>query len=149
MAGLSSGAIALTFSDNERRFRFRGSHQAIGVARRALREWERKLEPHIFYDLSLCVSELVSSRVRQWGGAENDEIELTVWRSEDMVRAETRASRPRSPSNTAPAPARGERDMLIVDRVADRWGVDRGEGTLTWCELDLAPGKGSLGVAAG
>jgi hypothetical protein len=136
LAEISSGATAIAFSDNERRFKFRGTHQAVGVARRALREWERTLEPHLFYDLSLCVSELVSSRVRGGENAENDEIELTVWRSEEMVRAETRA-------------ASGERDMFIVDRVADRWGVDRGEGTLTWCELDLAPAKGSLGGAAG
>jgi hypothetical protein len=28
--------------------------------------------------------------------------------------------------------------MFIVDRVADRWGLDQSEGTLVWCEIDLA-----------
>jgi hypothetical protein len=28
--------------------------------------------------------------------------------------------------------------MFIIDRVADRWGVDRGAGTRVWCEIDLA-----------
>jgi hypothetical protein len=33
--------------------------------------------------------------------------------------------------------------MFIVDRVAVRWGVDRSEGTLVGCEIDLARDGGS------
>jgi hypothetical protein len=36
------------------------------------------------------------------------------------------------------AEVRADWAMFIVDRIADRWGVDRRAGTLVWCELDLA-----------
>ena len=34
--------------------------------------------------------------------------------------------------------AGGDWGMFIVDRVADRWGVDHRAGTRVWCEIDLA-----------
>src|ERR1700684_3804711 len=54
----------IVLSETERRFMFRGLPQAGGAARRALREWERHFEPELFYDLSLCVSELVTKSVQ-------------------------------------------------------------------------------------
>jgi anti-sigma regulatory factor (Ser/Thr protein kinase) len=125
-------------TETERRLKFRGLPQAVGVARRVLRAWEAHFEPDLFYDLSLCVSELVTNRVRQAGSAGGDEIELVVQRSRELVRAEVREPKPDvvvSQSLTQTLPDWG---MFIVDRVADRWGVDRGEGTVVWCEIDLA-----------
>jgi anti-sigma regulatory factor (Ser/Thr protein kinase) len=121
----------------ERRFKFRGMPQAVGAARRALRRWEGHFEPDMFYDLSLCVSELVTNTVHQ-GDLADEEIELVVKRGEQLARAEVRTPRPDvavSPSPVAPPSGWG---MFIVDRVADRWGVDRGEDTAVWCEIDLA-----------
>jgi anti-sigma regulatory factor (Ser/Thr protein kinase) len=124
-------------SETERRFKFRGLPQAIGAARRALREWESHFEPDNFYDLSLCVSELVTSRVQHSG---DGEIELTVWRGPGLVRAEV--SDPREDVATAlaesPLTTPGGWGTFIIDRVADRWGVDRSVGTRVWCEIDLA-----------
>ena len=42
----------------------------------------------------------------------------------------------------------GDWGMFIVDRVADRWGVDHGAGTLVWCEIDLAQDGRSRGAPA-
>jgi hypothetical protein len=39
-------------------------------------------------------------------------------------------------------------ELFIVDRVADRWGVDRGEGTVVWCEIDLASDGWSRNASA-
>ena len=55
--------------------------QAVGAARRVLREWERHFDPVLFYDLSLCVSELVTNRVQTRRAADSEEIELAVRRS--------------------------------------------------------------------
>jgi hypothetical protein len=119
----------------ERRFRFRGLPQAIGAARRALREWERHFQPALFYDLSLCVSELVTSMVQQAAG---HEIELVVRREEKLVRAEI--TDPRGDAGITQPPVKSPADwgMFIVDHVADRWGVDHTAGTRVWCEFDLA-----------
>jgi anti-sigma regulatory factor (Ser/Thr protein kinase) len=138
VAGANAPMTSLVVSETERRFKLRGLPQAVGAARRVLRDWESRFEPDVFYDLSLCVSELVTNTVRRGQPAAGDEIELAVWRSETLIRAEIRE--PRSDLVVAkPETMRaGDWGMFIVDRVADRWGVDRGEGTLVWCEIDLA-----------
>jgi anti-sigma regulatory factor (Ser/Thr protein kinase) len=121
----------------ERRFKFRGMPQAVGAARRALRRWEGHFEPDMFYDLSLCVSELVTNTVHQ-GDLADEEIELVVKRGEQQARAEVRTPRPDVAVSPSPVAIPASWGMFIVDRVADRWGVDRGEGTAVWCEIDLA-----------
>ncbi len=138
IAGAMAPMTAIVLSETERRFKLSGLPQAVGAARRALRDWESHFEPDVFYDLSLCVSELVTKTVRRGEPAAVDQIELGVWRSETLIRAEIREPRPDVVVNKPPAMARSEWGMFIVDRVADRWGVDRSEGTLIWCEIDLA-----------
>jgi len=127
----------LVLSETQRRFRFRGLPQAIGAARRALREWEGHFEPDHFYDLSLCVSELVTSRVQH---SAEGEIELAVLRAPGLVRAEVSDPRdevaPGATQATLTTPA--DWGMSIIDVVADRWGVDRSAGTCVWCEIDLS-----------
>jgi len=128
----------LVLNETERRFKFRGLPQAVGAARRALREWEGHFEPELFYDLSLCVSELVTKSVQHTKPASVDEIELAVSRHDELVRAEVMEHR-RDVVVTQPAQMQNsDWGMFIVDRVADRWGVDRSVGTRLWCEIDLA-----------
>lgn len=121
----------------ERRFKFRGMPQAVGAARRALRRWEGHFEPDMFYDLSLCVSELVTNTVHQ-GEPAQEEIELVVRRGTQLARAEVRTPRPDVAVSPSPVATPASWGMFIIDRVADRWGVERGEGTAVWCEIDLA-----------
>ncbi|MFZ1153902.1 MAG: ATP-binding protein [Solirubrobacteraceae bacterium] len=128
----------VALSDTERRFRFSGLPQAVGAARRSLREWEGYFEPDLFYDLSLCVSELVTKSVQHAQPASDDEIELVVSRHHELVRAEVMEHRPDVVVTQPAAMDGGDWGMFIVDRVADRWGVDRSMGTLLWCEIDLA-----------
>jgi anti-sigma regulatory factor (Ser/Thr protein kinase) len=136
--GTTGPLTPVVLSETERRFKFRGLPQAVGAARRALREWEGHFEPDLFYDLSLCVSELVTKSVQQAVPARGDEIELAVSRHNELVRAEVMEHR-RDVVVTQPgAMDGGDWGMFIVDRVADRWGVDRSIGTRLWCEIDLA-----------
>jgi anti-sigma regulatory factor (Ser/Thr protein kinase) len=125
-------------SETERRFRFRGLPQAVGAARRALREWEKHFQPDLFYDLSLCVSELVTSRVQHAAG---DEIELSVRRDQRLVRAEISGPRGDVVVTAQPAMSPADWGIYIIDHVADRWGVDRSAQTLVWCEIDLTGEK--------
>jgi anti-sigma regulatory factor (Ser/Thr protein kinase) len=138
IAGANAPMTSLVVSETERRFTLRGLPQAVSAARRVLRDWESHFEPDVFYDLSLCVSELVTNTVRHGAPSAGDEIELAVWRSETLIRAEIREPRPDLVVAKPAAMRTGDWGMFIVDRVADRWGVDRNEGTLVWCEIDLA-----------
>jgi anti-sigma regulatory factor (Ser/Thr protein kinase) len=124
--------------ETERRFRFRGLPQAVGAARRALREWEHHFEPDLFYDLSLCVSELVTKSVQRAEPTSRDEIELAVSRHQELVRAEVIEYRHASVVTQPAVMDGGDWGMFIVDRVADRWGVDRSVGTRLWCEIELS-----------
>jgi hypothetical protein len=128
----------VTLSETERRFRFRGLPQAVGAARRSLREWEDHFEPELFYDISLCVSELVTKSVQNAEPGEVDEIELGVFRDKRLVRAEVTERRTDVAVGDPPTMDCDDWGMFIVGRVADRWGVDRTVGTLVWCEIDLA-----------
>jgi len=137
--GATHPMTPIVLNATERRFTFRGLPQAVGAARRSLLDWEGHFEPDLFYDLSLCVSELVTNRVQHVQPARGDQAELAVWRSKLLVRAEVREHRPDVMVVTGPgAEVRADWAMFIVDRVADRWGVDRRAGTLVWCEIDLA-----------
>ncbi len=138
IAGAVAPMTSLVLSETERRFQLTGLPQAVGAARRALRDWERYFEPDLFYDLSLCVSELVTNTVRRGEPAAADRIELAVWRSAGLIRAEIRQPRPEALVTKPATMVPRDWGMFIVDRVADRWGVDRSEGTLVWCEIDLA-----------
>ena len=109
----------IVLSETERRFMFRGLPQAVGAARRALREWERHFEPELFYDLSLCVSELVTKSVQDTLPGQDDEIELGVSRHDALVRAEV-VERRQDVLVTQPAEMDGDDwGMFIVDRVAE------------------------------
>jgi anti-sigma regulatory factor (Ser/Thr protein kinase) len=125
----------VVLGETERRFKFRGMPQAVGAARRAVREWERYFQPDLFYDLSLCVSELVTSRVQHAAG---NEIELSVRRDERLVRAEISDPRGDVVVTEPPVTSAADWGMFIIDHLADRWGVDRSARTVVWCEIDLA-----------
>jgi hypothetical protein len=136
--GSADPLTPVLLSDTERVFRFRGMPQAVGAARRALRQWESHFEPVLFYDLSLCVSELVTMSVQQRETGDDDEAELAVSRSHAVVRAEVREPRQDLVVRSAPVTTGNDWGMFIVDRVADRWAVERHTSTRVWCEIDLA-----------
>ncbi len=125
-------------SQTVRRFRFRAQPQAVGAARRVLHEWEAHFDPVLFYDLSLCVSELVTHSVQHGDHDTTDYLELAVRRRAGGVRAEISEPRLDVELTAAPSMTASDWGMFIVDRVADRWGVDHDAGTLVWCEIDLA-----------
>jgi hypothetical protein len=138
----------LSHTPTERRFKFRGMPQAVGAARRALREWEAYFEPDLFYDISLCVSELVTQSVQRAEPGAMDEAELSVRRDAELVCAEV--LEPRQGVAVTQPPTMGDPDwgMFIIDRVADRWGVDRSVGTRMWWEIDVVGEHGPPGSPA-
>jgi anti-sigma regulatory factor (Ser/Thr protein kinase) len=87
-------------------------------------------------DLMLLVSELVTNAVRH---AQGDEFEVRLEVTPQRLRLEVHDNgggfHPRiQPSEDGT----GGYGLYIVDRLADRWGVERDDGGVIWLELDRA-----------
>jgi anti-sigma regulatory factor (Ser/Thr protein kinase) len=107
-------------------------------ARDRVREFADRLGPERTEDAVLLISELVTNAVKY--GPEHGEIRLIVGADEDRLRFTVHDT------GAGPLPAMRPMDRLphqggghglrLVDRVSDRWGVERGS-TRVWFELDL------------
>jgi anti-sigma regulatory factor (Ser/Thr protein kinase) len=94
--------------------------------------------------LLLLVSELVSNSVRHAGLGEDDQIRLVAFSRERRARVEVldggrSGRRPDKRPLTFGEAEPGGLGLVLVDRMADRWGVDRRDGqTRVWFELARA-----------
>src|SRR5256714_15023753 len=113
----------------------RGPH-AAPASRRALDELDREVSPEVLDDLRLIASELVTNSVRH-GGPGWLAVKLAVDVCGDVVRLEV--------SDAGTGFARSGDDqrrvggwgLMLVDRLADRWGIRHDDRTLVWVEIDL------------
>jgi anti-sigma regulatory factor (Ser/Thr protein kinase) len=106
-------------------------------ARSALDDLRGLVPPATFTDLRLLVTEVVTNSVRHTGLGDDDTIELTVRFDDGRMVV---ACRDRGPGYRPPeaSPAAGEGwGLFLVRELADRWGIDTGEGCTTWFELDV------------
>jgi anti-sigma regulatory factor (Ser/Thr protein kinase) len=126
-------------------FSFRREPQTVRSARRALDEFEGQFPQNRLYDASLCLSELVTNAV-QHPGAGGDLV-LTVAVDEARLRVEV-ADRGRG-FDPGPPTEGDERGwgLFIVDSLSDSWGVDPGEGTVVWFEIEREEPPGEPGRA--
>ena len=115
----------------------RGARQARLLAVRQLRDWELPLDPaeHV-------VAELAANAATH-GRVPGRDFRLTLYVVGDTLRIEvTDTCGDRSPLPQHPsAEAESGRGLLIVEALADRWGVVRGPRPrkTIWAELDLVP----------
>ena len=110
--------------------------EAIPAARKALDGLSGIVERHLWEDLRLLVTEVVTNGVRH--GSTRGPVEVAVKVDDTTVRAEhTDGGRGFDPP-AAPMPREdgtGGWGLQLVDRVADRWGVKVAHGTCVWFEL--------------
>jgi anti-sigma regulatory factor (Ser/Thr protein kinase) len=121
--------------EDNRTFTFRSRPEAVAAARRALDGLEDRLDASVFYDASLCLSELVTNAVLHSGTADDDVLELNVDVSDDRLRVTVIDH---GSGFEPPRPTGGDESgwgLFIVDRLSHRWGVDRGEKTSVWFEM--------------
>jgi anti-sigma regulatory factor (Ser/Thr protein kinase) len=107
-------------------------------ARDRVREFADPLGPERSEDAVLLISELVTNAVKY--GPEHGEIRLIVGTDKDRMRFTVHDT------GAGPLPAMrplerlphqgGGHGLRLVDRVSDRWGVERGS-TRVWFELDV------------
>jgi anti-sigma regulatory factor (Ser/Thr protein kinase) len=89
-------------------------------------------------DVRLLLSEVVTNAVRHSGSAGEATIGLSVSVSGGAVRAEvTDQGRGFAPTpRSAPWTETGGWGLHLVDRIATRWGVDRGPRVRVWFEIE-------------
>jgi len=120
----------------QRSFKFSSRPEAVSAARRALDGFDMLLDAGVFYDASLCVSELVTNAVLHSDIGPNDELRLDVSIEDDgCLRVTVTDS---GVGFDPPAPETGDESgwgLFIVDRLSHRWGVERGASTCVWFEI--------------
>jgi two-component sensor histidine kinase len=110
------------------------SRVAPSYLRRSLALLEPDLGAETLATLQLLLGELVTNSVIH---ADGKEIEVTVAVGDGRIRAEVKDEGrgfPVPPLKEDPSSTRG-RGLLIVDRLADQWGMAGAGRTLVWFEL--------------
>ena len=111
---------------------------AASTARHGLGDLAGRLHPELLDDVRLLVTELVSNSVRH--AAAGPLVELDVFLTAAHLRIEVVdegggfTPETRSPGQSA----EGGWGLHLVDRLADRWGVQGDGRTLVWLEIDLS-----------
>lgn len=120
-------------------FKLQADRRAPGRARRTLRSVSPEIPEHS--DLvELLVTEVVTNAVLHSGVTDDEPVSLALRVTPNLVRVEVTDPGPgferRHPS-TPPLLSTGQRGLLLLDELSDRWGVDRDDGTnIVWFELD-------------
>jgi PAS domain S-box-containing protein len=122
--------------------RFPPEPHAAAEARRALDLIGQRLERSTLENAKLLVSELVTNAVRHGPHRTGAEVKLRASLRPDALRVEVVDEG----AGFVPPPARllavGGWGLVLVDRVADRWGIHDAGPTRVWFELDRSPREG-------
>ena len=117
---------------------FNGGASAARAARRAVREaLSGEISEPRLDDVELLVSELATNSVRHAGCDESAEIAMEADVRDDCVRL-LLCDEGDGFEDVRPAPdaARGGGfGLMLVDKLADRWGVARNDGFCVWFEV--------------
>jgi anti-sigma regulatory factor (Ser/Thr protein kinase) len=108
---------------------------AAAKARRGLARLRGDLDEPLMETLRLLVTELVTNSVKHTGAGS---VELTVLVGASSVRTEVTDAGPGFDPAKTGTPSTDHRGwgLFLVERLAERWGVDRdGGGTRVWFEL--------------
>jgi anti-sigma regulatory factor (Ser/Thr protein kinase) len=115
---------------------FKADRSAPREARHVLDELDTHIDPALRDDIRLLVSEVVTNAVIHTGQDAAGDVELDIWASEEVVRV---VVTDRGPGFVPASPPQGgDRSgwgLMMVDRLADRWGVDLEAGTEVWFEF--------------
>jgi anti-sigma regulatory factor (Ser/Thr protein kinase) len=111
---------------------------AAADARAAVAALDGRANADVLDDVRLLLSEIVTNAVRHSGAPSGAKIGLAVSVARDVVRAEVtdRGSGFEPQPRDLPRTEAGGWGLHLVDRLASRWGVDRGDPVRVWFEID-------------
>ena len=113
--------------------------RAAGAARQSMRLLESYLPDEKIQDLNLLVSELVTNSVKHASLMHDEAIEVDANATERTVRIEvTNPGRAELTNKVGPRPTpESGWGLLLVTKIASRWGMFINGSTHIWFELDL------------
>jgi anti-sigma regulatory factor (Ser/Thr protein kinase) len=118
---------------------FTADRRAPGAARQVVDEVCSGIPSDLRDDIRLLVSEVVTNSVIHGSPEADAEVELDVWATGDAVRVAVKDSGPGFEPPQAPRrPEYSGWGLMMVDQLADRWGVDLDGHTEVWFELRRA-----------
>lgn len=117
----------------------RGGPQAAGEARDRLAAGNGMVPGSVRAEMLVLLTELVTNAVRHGGASDGLPVKVVVGRSPSGFTVAVTDPGPgfewRGPESSTPLEANGY-GLLLVDRMARRWGIERGErSTTVWFEL--------------
>jgi len=93
-------------------------------------------------DVRLLVTELITNALRHGKLRTGDRVSVKASVDGDVVRIEVHdPGRDGDVAQRPPGPRGGGYGLYLVEQLAKRWGVDRDDGTLVWCELSSGAGR--------
>jgi anti-sigma regulatory factor (Ser/Thr protein kinase) len=110
---------------------------APAEARRSLVPLDPVVPSDQLEDLRIMVSELVTNSVMHSGLKSGESISLMVKVLPERVRVEVADRGRRFLDVNKRRRKHHGRGLMIVDRLADRWGTERGSQTKVWAEMPL------------
>ena len=116
---------------------------AAFAARQAVDALAAQLDEILLSDVRLLVTELIASRVQRPAGTAASWVELDMEMNNGHLRVELRDYGQRwvfepSPFTFEPESSSGW-GLYLIDRLADRWALERGESSARiWFELDIS-----------
>jgi anti-sigma regulatory factor (Ser/Thr protein kinase) len=119
--------------------RFAPEPRVVSTARHALDRLESLLPSEKLEEVRMVVSELMSNSILHAGLSPNDRISLSVSVSAGSVRGRVCDPGPgfEVPSELRPRPdLSGGWGLPIVEKISDRWGVERNSQVCVWFEID-------------
>jgi anti-sigma regulatory factor (Ser/Thr protein kinase) len=117
---------------------FEAGPTAAAGARNALQALDGRIDGRLLGDVRLLVSELVTNSVRHSEIHARAVVLMSVSVTESSLRVEVAdpgcgfEPKPRAADRTRP----GGWGLVLVDQLADRWGVARDHLTRVWFEMD-------------
>jgi two-component sensor histidine kinase len=118
---------------------------APALARRFAESVAPDLPADVLVDLKLLLSELVTNSVQHGASGPRSEVRVAIDRSKGTLHVTVRdaGSGFERPGRVAVDPTTDHGyGLVMVDRVANRWGVEAGAPTAVWFELDVAAPRG-------
>jgi anti-sigma regulatory factor (Ser/Thr protein kinase) len=115
------------------------SPRAPATARRVVDGLAGEIDPNVLRDAQLLVSEVVTNSIRHSGS--DDPIGMRIWLRHSGVKVEIADSGTGFDAAEVGTggDAEGGRGLMLVEALADRWGVSSGARTRVWFELSLRP----------
>jgi two-component sensor histidine kinase len=120
--------------------------EVASAARQAVESVRSSVDPEVFDDLRLMLSELVTNSYRHAGLSPKDTIEIRLDVGNTALHAEVYdPGRFKRPPTRARLDGESGWGLRIVEKLAKRWGIRREGGTVVWFELSRRAGGPSRG----